>query len=305
MSSSTAKRAPTDQEITVKFNAFKSELQSLAQKIGELEQDSDEYNPPPPPPATSPTVKSPLSGMSSPASPSSLLGPTSPVETTAPSSIFGLYDSLTHAPSPISLIDSGPSPSGKRRPMRVLSFTVPGNDGVALQLRVKADIASVPAEQITDPSFRRLNAVYPRALVPKEEYSGGRYELECACNDISFKLAALNPHLLAGCKGLLQTAVDAYRRRACPEWAPRPTSGSPASRLLLLQALLPEQAQPSSGHYFQDPSAPSMEPTFHDALFQGYPSNAGSETMGMDMGPVAAFPTVSSPDGTMKIPSGW
>lgn len=43
MSSSTAKRAPTDQEITVKFNAFKSELQSLAQKIGELEQDSDEY----------------------------------------------------------------------------------------------------------------------------------------------------------------------------------------------------------------------------------------------------------------------
>ncbi|KAI9227560.1 MAG: Prefoldin [Piptocephalis tieghemiana] len=43
MSSSSTKRAPTDQEITVKFNTFKSELQSLAQKIGELEQDSDEY----------------------------------------------------------------------------------------------------------------------------------------------------------------------------------------------------------------------------------------------------------------------
>ncbi|CAG8490916.1 17828_t:CDS:2 [Funneliformis caledonium] len=42
MSSSKTKKL-TDQEITTQFNAMKTELQNIAQKIGELESESDEH----------------------------------------------------------------------------------------------------------------------------------------------------------------------------------------------------------------------------------------------------------------------
>ncbi|CAI2170558.1 17910_t:CDS:2 [Funneliformis geosporum] len=42
MSNSKTKKL-TDQEITAQFNAMKTELQSIAQKIGELESESDEH----------------------------------------------------------------------------------------------------------------------------------------------------------------------------------------------------------------------------------------------------------------------
>ncbi|KAJ1913656.1 Cochaperone prefoldin complex subunit [Tieghemiomyces parasiticus] len=43
MSSSNATAKPSDQEIVAQFNGMKQELQSIAQKIGELEMEVDEH----------------------------------------------------------------------------------------------------------------------------------------------------------------------------------------------------------------------------------------------------------------------
>jgi hypothetical protein len=65
-----------------------------------------------------------------------------------------------------------------------------------------------------DYEFKRVNAVYPRALVESREmYQGHRWEMECCCNEIAWRLAWGNQGKLAGKKGLLQRAVDAYRAR--------------------------------------------------------------------------------------------
>lgn len=42
-SSSAASKRPSDQELTQTYNNMKSELNSLAQKIGELETEADEH----------------------------------------------------------------------------------------------------------------------------------------------------------------------------------------------------------------------------------------------------------------------
>ncbi|KAF9184351.1 hypothetical protein BGZ51_003372 [Haplosporangium sp. Z 767] len=42
-SSSAASKRPSDQELTQTYNTMKSELNSLAQKIGELETEADEH----------------------------------------------------------------------------------------------------------------------------------------------------------------------------------------------------------------------------------------------------------------------
>ncbi|KAF9583186.1 hypothetical protein BGW38_010072 [Lunasporangiospora selenospora] len=43
MSSSSTSKRPSDQELTQTYNTMKSDLNSLAQKIGELETESDEH----------------------------------------------------------------------------------------------------------------------------------------------------------------------------------------------------------------------------------------------------------------------
>ncbi|KAJ3061571.1 hypothetical protein HDU98_002485 [Podochytrium sp. JEL0797] len=42
-SSAAAAQRPTDQEIVAQFNAMKQELQAIASKLGELEQEKDEH----------------------------------------------------------------------------------------------------------------------------------------------------------------------------------------------------------------------------------------------------------------------
>lgn len=42
-SSSAASKRPSDQELTQTYNSMKSELNQLAQKIGELETEADEH----------------------------------------------------------------------------------------------------------------------------------------------------------------------------------------------------------------------------------------------------------------------
>ncbi|KAI8057651.1 hypothetical protein BDF22DRAFT_2388 [Syncephalis plumigaleata] len=94
--------------------------------------------------------------------------------------------------------------------------------GMSTRVRIRVD--PTQKEDVlkhTDDEFRRANALYPRALCPREQYTGMRYDLETRCNQLAFELAALNPARLNGRKALLQKAVDAYRKRFAFDWRPR------------------------------------------------------------------------------------
>ncbi|KAI9598602.1 hypothetical protein BDF19DRAFT_182881 [Syncephalis fuscata] len=94
--------------------------------------------------------------------------------------------------------------------------------GASTRVRIRVDPTQKEAalNNITE-DFRRTNALYPRALCPREQYAGMRYELETRCNQLACELAALNPVRLNGRKALLQKAVDAYRKRFAFDWRPR------------------------------------------------------------------------------------
>ncbi|KAF9584571.1 hypothetical protein BGW38_005985 [Lunasporangiospora selenospora] len=63
------------------------------------------------------------------------------------------------------------------------------------------DDADIPVE------FQLANCLYLNANGPKSEYKGTRREYERECNRQGWKLAHLNPDLLSGKKGVLQSAV--------------------------------------------------------------------------------------------------
>lgn len=75
--------------------------------------------------------------------------------------------------------------------------------------RIRCDVDTVSETQLTD-EFRRENCIYPKAMVPLEEYKGHRQRYETECNHIGWRLAFLNPDL-QGKRGLIQRAVDSYR----------------------------------------------------------------------------------------------
>ena len=77
---------------------------------------------------------------------------------------------------------------------------------------IRVDIDDLTLEEIPE-DFRNDNCVYPRALVPRENYIGNRWEYETSVNDLAWKLTWRNPGVLCGKRGLIQRAVDSYRNR--------------------------------------------------------------------------------------------
>lgn len=77
---------------------------------------------------------------------------------------------------------------------------------------ISIDVDNLSLDDIPD-DFKSENCVYPRALVPREAYTGNRYEYETIVNELSWKLTWLNPTILSGKRGLIQRAVDSYRNR--------------------------------------------------------------------------------------------
>ncbi|KAF8930851.1 hypothetical protein BGZ58_008002 [Dissophora ornata] len=67
------------------------------------------------------------------------------------------------------------------------------------------DMADIPSE------FQRDNCVYPSANGPEQEYKGIRRDYERQCNEQAWKLAHLNPTLLASNRGALGRAVVEMR----------------------------------------------------------------------------------------------
>jgi len=77
---------------------------------------------------------------------------------------------------------------------------------------IRVDIDELSLDEIPE-DFKNENCVYPRALVPKEMYTGNRWEYESNVNDVAWKLTWRNPSVLCGKRGLIQRAVDSYRNR--------------------------------------------------------------------------------------------
>ena len=76
---------------------------------------------------------------------------------------------------------------------------------------VRFDLDSVEISKISE-KFKADNVIYPRANVPKELYTGNRWTYETECNKLAWQFVTLNHVLLYGKKGLIQRAVDSYRK---------------------------------------------------------------------------------------------
>lgn len=76
---------------------------------------------------------------------------------------------------------------------------------------VRFDLDSVDISKISE-KFKADNVIYPRANVPKEMYTGNRWQYETECNKLAWQFVTLNHVLLYGKKGLIQRAVDSYRK---------------------------------------------------------------------------------------------
>jgi hypothetical protein len=63
--------------------------------------------------------------------------------------------------------------------------------GTVTRLRIRVDLneAEAALKNVSD-DFRQINAIYPRALCPREQYTGTRWELETRCNDLACKLVS-------------------------------------------------------------------------------------------------------------------
>lgn len=77
---------------------------------------------------------------------------------------------------------------------------------------IRVDIDDLHLDEIPE-DFKNDNCVYPRALVPREAYTGNRWDYETSVNDVAWKLTWRNPQILCGKRGLIQRAVDSYRNR--------------------------------------------------------------------------------------------
>lgn len=77
---------------------------------------------------------------------------------------------------------------------------------------IRVDVDDLTLEEIPE-DFKNENCVYPRALVPREMYTGNRWDYETNVNDVAWKLTWRNPSILCGKRGLIQRAVDSYRNR--------------------------------------------------------------------------------------------
>ncbi|OZJ04977.1 hypothetical protein BZG36_01748 [Bifiguratus adelaidae] len=99
--------------------------------------------------------------------------------------------------------------------------------------RIKVNIDSVSVEEVNE-TFKAKNSVFKRGFenasacpVPSRTEDQERARRE-TCNAVAWKLAWLNPKVLANKKTLLQQAVDQYRTRFMPDMQPRMRSQQPA-----------------------------------------------------------------------------
>lgn len=125
--------------------------------------------------------------------------------------------------------------------------------------RIKINLDSVSLDDIT-PLFRQQNSPFTRALnvTEPDQYIGGRtrWVEDTLCNEVAWKLAYLNPKILAGKKNLIQRALNIYRTKFIPHLQPRKYAQKPTvekphrkkrknkSPVSLDEIILPVQSDP-------------------------------------------------------------
>ncbi|KAI7903522.1 uncharacterized protein BX663DRAFT_506747 [Cokeromyces recurvatus] len=110
--------------------------------------------------------------------------------------------------------------------------------------RIKINIESISLDEISE-EFRKQNCPFPKVftMLP-EEYIGGqaRWNEDTLCNELCWKLAYLNPKILAGKRSLLQRALDVYRTKFTPSLKPRKYSSRiPSTQMISSDTIEQEQ----------------------------------------------------------------
>ncbi|CAO3696154.1 unnamed protein product [Rhizopus stolonifer] len=105
-----------------------------------------------------------------------------------------------------------------------------------IKYRIRINIESVSSDSI-DLEFKKTNCVFPRAMLSTLNLNQRRLD-EIRCNEIGWKLAWLNPRMLANKKNMLQRALDTYRYQFTPDLKPRKY----APRISFLQAQKEEES---------------------------------------------------------------
>lgn len=95
---------------------------------------------------------------------------------------------------------------------KTLTLQYTDSDGELVKVKIRVDIEMADLSSVQD-EWRITNAIYPQALNGGPDYTTERWEYETACNELAWKLAALNPTKLPGKRMLLQKAVEAYQSR--------------------------------------------------------------------------------------------
>ncbi|KAI8640468.1 hypothetical protein BD408DRAFT_419773 [Parasitella parasitica] len=112
--------------------------------------------------------------------------------------------------------------------------------------RIKINVEAVSLDEISQ-DFRKQNCPFPKASATTnpDYYVGGRdrWMEDSICNELCWKLAYLNPRVLAGKKNLLQRALDIYRSKFMPSLKPRKHSPrtSPARVIVTPNATIEQQ----------------------------------------------------------------
>ncbi|KCZ75834.1 hypothetical protein H311_03179, partial [Anncaliia algerae PRA109] len=88
---------------------------------------------------------------------------------------------------------------------------MPKNELEDYEFCVRFDLDSVDISKLSE-KFKSDNVIYPRANIPKEQYTGNRWQYETECNKLAWQFVSLNHVILYGKKGLIQRAVDSYRK---------------------------------------------------------------------------------------------
>ncbi|ORZ25831.1 hypothetical protein BCR42DRAFT_401019 [Absidia repens] len=99
--------------------------------------------------------------------------------------------------------------------------------------RIKINVETVSLDYIPH-DFRLANSPFPRHLHATVSSGRTRSIEEKLCNELAWKLAWLNPKILAGKKNMLQRAIDLYRTKFIPSMPPRKHSSRQSAVFTLM-----------------------------------------------------------------------
>lgn len=110
---------------------------------------------------------------------------------------------------------SGPIPASKpkismdeKTGEELITFSY-SKQKVIREFTVRVPLEKFDTSSLTE-EFKKDNCVYPKAVIPIEQYKGNRYKYETECNEMGWTLSWFNEEI-RNHRGLIQRAVDSWR----------------------------------------------------------------------------------------------